>query len=79
MEDPSRPLASYAALSGSFVGALGAFLVAGRGRLGLWLTAALSVGVVLRPREARFVCSVLAAHAIADGLNAGFVRLKPPS
>lgn len=47
--------------------------------LGLWIAATLSAGVVVRPREARFLCSVFAAHAISDGLNAGFVRLKPSS
>jgi hypothetical protein len=45
--------------------------------LGLWASTALAAAIVLRPREGRFVCSIFSAHAIADGLNAAFVRLKP--
>lgn len=44
--------------------------------VGLWIAAGLSAANVLWPRQTRFVASVLAIHAGADFLNAGFVRLK---
>jgi Protein of unknown function (DUF1360) len=47
--------------------------------VGLWTAAGLSYAHVLAPREARFVTSIFGADAIADFLNAGFVRLREGS
>jgi hypothetical protein len=44
--------------------------------VGVWTAAGLSYAHVLAPREARFATSVFGADAIADFLNAGFVRLR---
>lgn len=44
--------------------------------VGLWIAAGFSGANVLWPGETRFIASVLAAHASADFLNAGFVRIK---
>jgi hypothetical protein len=44
--------------------------------VGLWAAVGLSCGLVLFPRHARFVTTVLGAQAISDFLNFGFVRLK---
>lgn len=44
--------------------------------VGLWTAAGLSYAHVLAPREARFATSIFGADAIADFLNAGFVRLR---
>jgi hypothetical protein len=43
---------------------------------GVWVAAGLTYGVVLFPREARVVTTIFGAQAVADFLNAGFVRLK---
>jgi uncharacterized protein DUF1360 len=44
--------------------------------VGLWVASLLSYGQVLAPRETRFVSSIFSAHALADFLNAAFVRLR---
>jgi Protein of unknown function (DUF1360) len=47
--------------------------------VGMWTAAGLSYAHVLAPREARFVTGIFGADAIADFLNAGFVRLREGS
>jgi hypothetical protein len=44
--------------------------------IGLWLAAGLSCSLVLFPRETRFVTTIFGAQAVADFLNAGFVKAK---
>jgi Protein of unknown function (DUF1360) len=44
--------------------------------IGLWISAGLSYGLVLFPRETRLVTTIFGAQAVADFLNAGFVRLR---
>ena len=44
--------------------------------VGLWTAAGFSYGIVLFPRQTRFVTTVLGAQALSDFLNSGFVRLK---
>lgn len=44
--------------------------------VGLWIAAGFSYGLVLFPRETRFVTSLLGAQAIADFLNAGYVKTR---
>jgi hypothetical protein len=44
--------------------------------VGMWAAAGLSCGLVLFPRQTRFVATVLGAQALSDFLNFGFVRLK---
>lgn len=46
--------------------------------LGLWIAGGFSVGTVVWPKEARFLASIFAAHAGADFLHAGYVKLKGP-
>lgn len=44
--------------------------------IGLWISAGLASSLVLFPRQTRFVTTIFGAQAIADFLNAGFVRLR---
>jgi hypothetical protein len=44
--------------------------------VGLWISAGLSSFLVLFPRQTRFATTVFAAQAVADFLNAGFVKLR---
>ena len=44
--------------------------------VGLWVAATASVSQALAPRPTRFLTSVFCAHALADFLHAGFVRLR---
>ena len=44
--------------------------------VGLWISAGLSSSLVLFPRQTRFAATVFAAQAVADFLNAGFVKLR---
>jgi hypothetical protein len=44
--------------------------------VGLWVSAGLTAGIALRPRETRFVTAVFGAQAAADFLNAAFVRAR---
>ena len=44
--------------------------------IGLWISAGFAYSLVLLPRETRFVTTVFGAQAVADFLNAGFVRAR---
>jgi hypothetical protein len=44
--------------------------------IGLWIAAGFSYGLVLFPRETRFVTALFGAQAIADFLNAGYVKTR---
>jgi hypothetical protein len=44
--------------------------------IGLWISAGFSSSLVLFPRQTRFATTVFAAQAVADFLNAGFVKLR---
>jgi hypothetical protein len=44
--------------------------------IGLWVASALSYSLVLFPRQTRLVTTVFGAQAVADFLNAAFVRLS---
>jgi hypothetical protein len=44
--------------------------------IGLWVSAGLTGALALRPRETRLVTTVFEAQAVADFLNAAFVRLR---
>jgi hypothetical protein len=44
--------------------------------IGVWLAAGLSGCFVLFPRETRFVTTIFGAQAVADFLNAGFVKTR---
>jgi hypothetical protein len=44
--------------------------------IGLWAASGLSYGLVLFPRQTRLVNAIFGAQAVADFLNAGFVRLR---
>jgi hypothetical protein len=44
--------------------------------VGLWTAAGFSYGLVLFPRETRFVTALFGAQAIADFLNAGYVKTR---
>lgn len=44
--------------------------------VGVWVASGLSYGLVLFPRQTRLVNAIFGAQAIADFLNAGFVRLR---
>ncbi|HEU4450113.1 MAG TPA: DUF1360 domain-containing protein [Gaiellaceae bacterium] len=44
--------------------------------VGMWLSAGLTAALVVRPRETRFVATVFGAQAVADFLNAAFVRAR---
>jgi hypothetical protein len=73
-EDPEATKAKRGGLSG----ALGKLLTCPY-CVGVWTAAGLSCAHVLAPREARFLTSIFGANAIADFLNAGFVRLREGS
>lgn len=44
--------------------------------VGVWIAAGFSYGLVLFPRETRFVTALFGAQAIADFLNAGYVKTR---
>jgi hypothetical protein len=44
--------------------------------VGVWTAAGLSYALVLFPRETRVVTTIFSAQAVADFLNAAFVRLQ---
>lgn len=44
--------------------------------IGLWISAGLTAALALRPRETRLVTTVFGAQAVADFLNAAFVRAR---
>lgn len=44
--------------------------------IGLWASAGLTAALAVRPRETRLVTTVFGAQAVADFLNAAFVRLR---
>ena len=44
--------------------------------VGVWIAAGFSYGLVLFPRETRFVTALFSAQAIADFLNAGYVKTR---
>jgi hypothetical protein len=44
--------------------------------IGLWVAAGLTCGLVVFPRETRFVTTLFGAQAVADFLNAGFVKAR---
>jgi uncharacterized protein DUF1360 len=44
--------------------------------VGLWIASGLSYALVLYPRQTRLVTTIFGAQAVADFLNAAFVKLK---
>lgn len=44
--------------------------------IGLWVASGLSYSLVLFPRQTRLVTTIFGAQAVADFLNAGFVRIR---
>jgi hypothetical protein len=44
--------------------------------IGLWISAGLSCSLVLFPRQTRFAATIFGAQAVADFLNAGFVKAR---
>jgi hypothetical protein len=44
--------------------------------VGVWAASALSYALVLYPRQTRLVTTIFGAQAVADFLNAAFVKLK---
>ena len=44
--------------------------------VGVWIASGLSYGLVLFPRETRLVTTIFGGQAVADFLNAAFVRLQ---
>ena len=44
--------------------------------IGVWASAGFTYGLVLFPRETRLATTILGSQALADFLNAGFVRLR---
>jgi hypothetical protein len=44
--------------------------------IGVWAASGLSYALVLFPRETRLVTTIFGSQAVADFLNAAFVRLK---
>jgi hypothetical protein len=44
--------------------------------IGLWVASGLSYSLVLFPRQTRLVTTIFGAQAVADFLNAAFVRLR---
>ena len=44
--------------------------------IGLWVSAGLTGALALRPRETRLVTTLFGAQAVADFLNAAFVRVR---
>jgi hypothetical protein len=47
--------------------------------VGVWTSAGLACALVLLPRETRLVTTVFSAQAVADFLNAAFVKLQEKS
>jgi hypothetical protein len=47
--------------------------------IGLWVASCLSYSLVLFPRQTRLVTTIFGAQAVADFLNASFVRLQEGS
>ena len=47
--------------------------------IGLWVSAGLTGALAVRPRETRLVTTVFGAQAVADFLNAAFVRVRGES
>ena len=47
--------------------------------IGVWVSAGLTGALALRPRETRFLTAVFGAQAVADFLNAAFVRVRDDS
>jgi Protein of unknown function (DUF1360) len=46
--------------------------------VGIWVAAGFSCSLVLFPRETRFATTVFGAQAVADFLNAAFVKAREP-
>src|SRR5215210_3101007 len=44
--------------------------------IGVWVAAGFSAGLVVFPRQTRFAATILGGQAVADFLNAAFVRLR---
>ena len=44
--------------------------------IGLWIASGLAYSLVVFPRQTRLVTTIFGAQAVADFLNAGFVRLR---
>jgi hypothetical protein len=44
--------------------------------VGLWIAAGFSYGLILFPRQTRFVTALFGAQAIADFLNAAYVKTR---
>jgi Protein of unknown function (DUF1360) len=44
--------------------------------VGLWIAAGFSYGLVLFPRQTRFVTALFGAQAIADFLNASYAKTR---
>ena len=44
--------------------------------VGLWIASGLSYALVIFPRQTRLVTTIFGAQAVADFLNAAFVRLR---
>jgi hypothetical protein len=44
--------------------------------IGVWVASGLSYALVLFPRETRLVTTIFGSQAVADFLNAGFVKLR---
>ena len=44
--------------------------------IGLWIAAGFSYGLVFVPRETRFVTALFGAQAVADFLNAAYVKTR---
>jgi hypothetical protein len=44
--------------------------------VGLWISSGLSYALVVFPRQTRLVTTIFGAQAVADFLNAGFVKLQ---
>ena len=44
--------------------------------IGLWVASGLTYSLVVFPRQTRLVTTIFGAQAVADFLNAGFVRLR---
>jgi hypothetical protein len=44
--------------------------------IGLWISAGLTCSLVLFPRQTRFAATIFGAQAVADFLNAGFVKAR---
>ena len=44
--------------------------------IGVWVAAGLTYALILWPRQTRVVTTIFGAQAVADFLNAGFVRLR---